>query len=236
MKIRSRILAVTAIAALTITAAFPASADSPLNVVFYNGSKPTWVGSGHADIFMNSGGVVGSTTLIGDPPGSAGAPDTFVAAQQLVETFVGRGGADVFRFHAETSDGYSTDTIADFDPAEGDRIDLSRIDANTKLGGRQAFRYIGEAPAFEGRTGYQAAGQLRFWDGYLIGDTNGTWSADGSDPADFELIVKLDGVDHLDAAALVLSDKASGPAKKKKKTKKKTNPGKKMKSKNATKQ
>ena len=78
----------------------------------------------------------------------------------------------------------SRDHILDL--TTGDRIDLSRIDANTLSGGNQAFTFIGSA-AFSG-TGAASAGQLRAvntaGDDWLIqGDTNG----DGV--ADMELLV-----------------------------------------------
>ncbi len=37
------------------------------------------------------------------------------------------------------------DTIWDFSHAQGDRIDLSAIDANSSVGGNQAFTFIGAA-------------------------------------------------------------------------------------------
>jgi serralysin len=64
------------------------------------------------------------------------------------------------------------DTV-EFHRAEGDRIDLSGIDADTDgAAGNQAFGFIG-AHAFTG-----ADGQLRFAGGLLQGDTNGDRVAD----------------------------------------------------------
>ena len=59
----------------------------------------------------------------------------------------------------------------DFSHAQGDKIDLSALDANTTLANDQAFSYIGNAA-------FSAAGQLRLVGGVLSGDTNGDAVAD----------------------------------------------------------
>jgi serralysin len=64
------------------------------------------------------------------------------------------------------------DDIVDFSQAEGDRIDLAAIDANTVLAGNQAFSFIGSG-AFTGMSG-----QLRFAGGFVQGDLNGDATAD----------------------------------------------------------
>lgn len=66
-------------------------------------------------------------------------------------------GADRFVFGGGDSDGVraNADAITDFRHDEGDRIDLSAIDANTVAMGDQALRFIGTAT-------FSAAGQLRF--------------------------------------------------------------------------
>lgn len=71
-------------------------------------------------------------------------------------------------------------SILDFSTARGDKIDVSKIDANNKLVGNQAFSFIGDQ-AF-----HNTAGELRFSQRLLQGDLNG----DGK--ADFE--IKLVGV------------------------------------------
>jgi serralysin len=83
-------------------------------------------------------------------------------------------GRDVFDFNAVTESvrGSRHDTVS-FRRAEGDRIDLSTIDADTDgTAGNQAFRFIGAA-AFSG-----VDGQLRFSGGLLQGDVNGDQVAD----------------------------------------------------------
>lgn len=68
------------------------------------------------------------------------------------------------------------DFIQDFSRAEGDRIDLSLIDAKAAIAGNQAFRFLG-SNAFGGH-----AGELRFevvTGGTLVmGDKNGDRNAD----------------------------------------------------------
>ncbi|HEY9348644.1 MAG TPA: type I secretion C-terminal target domain-containing protein, partial [Inquilinus sp.] len=68
------------------------------------------------------------------------------------------------------------DVIRDFSYAQGDRIDLSAIDASTGAAGNQAFTFIGTA-AYTG-----VAGQLRFHSDGIIttiaGDVNGDGVSD----------------------------------------------------------
>ena len=64
------------------------------------------------------------------------------------------------------------DRITDFSHAEGDRIDLSQIDANPFFSGDQAFFYIGAANF------HRIAGELRLDGGFLQGDLNGDTVAD----------------------------------------------------------
>jgi serralysin len=80
--------------------------------------------------------------------------------------------------------------IADFIAAQGDRIDLRPIDANTLVAGAQAFTWIG------GASFGSVAGQLRFADGSLSGDV------DGNGVADFQ--IGLTGVVSLTAASIWL--------------------------------
>jgi Ca2+-binding RTX toxin-like protein len=94
-------------------------------------------------------------------------------------------GADTFVFKSTKDSGVTAktrDTIYDFSAAEGDKIDLKALDANTRKGGDQAFKFIAKQ-AF-----HKKAGELRFEKmsgGVLVqGDVNG----DGK--ADFSIAVK----------------------------------------------
>jgi Ca2+-binding RTX toxin-like protein len=88
-----------------------------------------------------------------------------------VDTMAGGAGGDTFVF-GHTSAAKTGDVILDFSHAEGDRIDLSGIDASTRASGNQAFAFIG-AKAFSG-----VAGELRYADGVVSGDVNGDSAPD----------------------------------------------------------
>jgi len=91
-----------------------------------------------------------------------------------VDKLTGGKGADVFRFEqgdAGVGSGLR-DVITDFKGNDGDRIDLSLIDANAFVDGLQAFSYIGGA-SFSG-----TAGELRFSAKVLAADVTGDGLAD----------------------------------------------------------
>ena len=71
------------------------------------------------------------------------------------DLLTGGGGADRFDYDSPF-DTYPAmaDVITDFSRAQGDKIDLSTLDANLEMSGNQAFQFIGAAP-------FTAAGQLR---------------------------------------------------------------------------
>lgn len=93
------------------------------------------------------------------------------------DDLTGGAGADTFRFYtaSESNDPTKPDRIRDFTRAEGDKIDLSLIDANTVLGGNNDFVV---SSSFTG-----AAGQITITfdpaTGSLVqGDVNGDGAAD----------------------------------------------------------
>lgn len=109
------------------------------------------------------------------------------------DTMTGGLAADRFDFNAisEMAKGAAVrDVITDFSHAQADRIDLSTIDASTKVAGSQAFAFLGAA-AFSG-----VAGQLRYAGGIVSGDIN------GDKVADFE--IGLTGAPALVAADFIL--------------------------------
>jgi Ca2+-binding RTX toxin-like protein len=135
------------------------------------------VHDGHLILF----GGGGHDTLFG------GDGNDLILGGAGADGLTGGAGADTFRYDA-ASDSTSGlyDLIGDFQTGI-DKIDLSRIDANTHTEGNQAFSWIG-SNAFSG-TGAASAGELRLFEdgGYqrIEGDTNG----DGN--ADFAIVFQL---------------------------------------------
>jgi Ca2+-binding RTX toxin-like protein len=79
----------------------------------------------------------------------------------------------VYIWTSDSSPNPGLDDIADFSSAEGDRIDLSAMDANAIAAGNQAFTFIGSG-AFTG-----VPGQLHYTSShYVEGDVDGNGTAD----------------------------------------------------------
>jgi Ca2+-binding RTX toxin-like protein len=112
------------------------------------------------------------------------------------DTLFGYAGADRFAYRSigESVVGANADRITDFSHAQGDRIDLSAIDAKTGVAGDQAFTFIGAA-LYTG-----AAGQLRFVSDGVITAIGG--DADGDGVSDFH--IRLTGQVGLSATDFVL--------------------------------
>jgi Ca2+-binding RTX toxin-like protein len=109
---------------------------------------------------------------------TGGAGDDVLDGGAGKDMLIGEAGKDSFVF--DDGDGGKTrdtaDRIADFSHGQGDRIDLSAIDANAKGKGDQVFKFIG-AKAFTGHAGelhYELSGGHT----YVSGDTNGDKKAD----------------------------------------------------------
>ncbi len=106
-------------------------------------------------------------------------------------------GSDLFVFddgHFGGSTGSAADQIHDFDRAEGDRIDLGRVDANSAVQNDQGFAFIGSA-AFSG-----TAGELRYQ--HVSGSTIVQGDTNGDGIADFA--IRLDGLHTLTSGDFVL--------------------------------
>ena len=102
--------------------------------------KSVLVGTATADILV---GASGSETLNG------GGGNDIIAGGGARDVLTGGLGADVFTFNAvsdSTAAAAGRDTIMDFSQAQGDRINLRPIDANTGLAGDQAFSFVGLGP------------------------------------------------------------------------------------------
>ena len=94
-------------------------------------------GTGSADVIIGNGGA---NVLWGREGG---------------DLLTGNGGADRFDYDGLfDSRPAAADVITDFSRAQGDRIDLSTLDANLEVSGNQAFRFIGAGP-------FTGAGQVR---------------------------------------------------------------------------
>ena len=86
------------------------------------------------------------------------------------------------------------DRIRDFKAAEGDKIDLSLIDANTLLGDNNAFTLAGSFTGVAGQLIYGTTAS-----GYLVqGDVN------GDAVADIAIEVRLVGSSSLSGADFIL--------------------------------
>jgi hypothetical protein len=140
------------------------------NRIEANGGVNVIDGGGGNDVLL---GLGGRDTLIG---GSGADRLTGGAGRDIM---TGGADADIFLFGDGDFEGATmtlADAITDFSHAQGDRIDLSLIDANGNGSGNPAFAFIGTA-AFSG-----VAGQLRFeqisGNTFVFGDVNGDKSAD----------------------------------------------------------
>jgi Ca2+-binding RTX toxin-like protein len=138
--------------------------DAGVDTVDYSGASVGVFVQLSDDVFAPQGGVLGPAiaelsgvenvvgsafmdTLFGD------AADNVIVGGASRDFLVGGGGADRFVFQAVTD---GDDRIDDFSHGDGDKIDLSAMDANPFLAGDQAFAFstsrtpglIGEAVVF----------------------------------------------------------------------------------------
>lgn len=95
---------------------------------------------------------------------------------------------------------WKMDVITDFNPAEGDCIDLHAIDADQTTSSHEVFTFIGEYGA---AGGFTAPGQVAyFYDGnytYVFLNTDGNFIND------FEMAIGLPGQPSLDASAFIFT-------------------------------
>jgi Ca2+-binding RTX toxin-like protein len=157
--------------------------DGQVNILRGAGGNDLLIGGAGNDILDGSlgndvvNGGAGADRLIGGLGNDrldGGLDSDLLTGGQGRDVLVGGLGADRFDFNivSESPRGAGRDVVI-FNRTEGDKIDLSSIDADTDgTAGNQAFRFIGAA-AFSG-----VDGQLRFGGGVLQGDTNGDRVAD----------------------------------------------------------
>ena len=142
----------------------------------YGGNDTLNGGSGNDLINGGAGndalvGGAGNDVIIG------GAGNDVIRGAAGADRMTGGAGADTFVFATLAEP--STDVIADFRRAQGDKIQINGIDADTTVAGNQAFAFIGKA-AFTGD-----AGELR----YVVsgGKTVVYGDDDGNRVADFHI-------------------------------------------------
>jgi Ca2+-binding RTX toxin-like protein len=102
----------------------------------------------------------------------------------------GGNGADTFRFLSVADSAFAgRDIISDF-VSGTDTLDMTLVDGNATLAGRQAFNWVGTAQ-------FTAAGDLRFvtngTDGWVLGNTD-------ANTATAEMVIHLLGVTTLSGA------------------------------------
>ena len=178
--------AVTANLALTTAQATGGSgSDTLLNFENITGSNYHDKLTGNALANTLNGGA-GNDTLTG------GAGNDLLIGGAGLDKLYGGAGADKFDFNAlsEMGLGALRDVIGDFKTVEGDKIDLSTLDANLATTANDAFSFIGSS-AFSSN----ATAQLRFAGGILYGST------DADTAAEFE--IQLVGVSTLHTADLI---------------------------------
>ncbi|MBO1541531.1 M10 family metallopeptidase [Pseudomonas sp. OA65] len=119
-----------------------------------------------------------------------GAGNDILSGGLGTDSLTGGAGGDRFVFNTlgELGIGATRDTISDFSSLQGDKLDLSKLDANLLTAFADTFSFIGS-------NGFTAAGQLRFVDQVLYGNVNGDLGTD------FE--IQLTGVNTLNANDLI---------------------------------
>ena len=170
----------------TVQATGGSGSDTLLNFENLTGSNYHDKLTGNALANTLTGGA-GNDTLTG------GAGNDLLIGGTGLDKLYGGTGADKFDFNALSEMGLGAalrDVIGDFKTIEGDKIDLSTLDANLATVANDAFSFIGSS-AFSSN----AAGQLRFAGGILYGST------DADTAAEFE--IQLVGVSNLQTADLI---------------------------------
>jgi Ca2+-binding RTX toxin-like protein len=116
-----------------------------------------------------------NNTLIGN------GAENLLSGGAGADRLFGEAGADTFVFKSigdSTVASSGRDTVADFSHVHGDKIDLHAIDAQTTVGGNQAFSFIGKSgfSHHAGELDYKVVGGNAF----VFGDVNGDGKADFS--------------------------------------------------------
>jgi Ca2+-binding RTX toxin-like protein len=149
-----------------------------------NGNANTLTGGAGNDTINGAGGndilsgLAGDDTLdggTGNDTLDGGLGNDVLIGGAGVDRMTGGAGLDTFLYTAITDSGTTAqtrDTITDFVPGT-DIIDVSAIDANTGVGGNQAFVFINNAA-------FTALGQVRYANGILEFNSTGNNAVDMS--------------------------------------------------------
>ncbi|MFU2325440.1 M10 family metallopeptidase C-terminal domain-containing protein [Pseudomonas sp. NFX98] len=175
--------------------------DNVGDVVIENGTSPSEIDSVYAFVDYALGNNVENLTLAGTSNlnGTGNTLNNVLIGNSGNNTLdggagadflTGGAGADTFVFSALSDMGTNArrDVITDFNSLQGDKIDLSKFDANLVSAGLDGFTFIGTGD-------FTGAGQLRFVDHILSGNVSGNAGAD------FE--IQLVGVNSFSANDLV---------------------------------
>jgi Ca2+-binding RTX toxin-like protein len=170
---------------LTGNASVNGTGNALNNVIIGNDAINTLSGNDGVDTLA---GGIGDDELVGgdgDDALNGGKGNDKLNGGLGADGISGSLGADTFFYAAvnqSTVAATGRDTLMDFSSAQGDKVDLSTIDANTGVAGNQAFVFIGAA-AFSNTAGELRA-EVMGSDTLVSADTN------GNGVADFSLLVK----------------------------------------------
>ncbi|MES2942299.1 MAG: calcium-binding protein [Pseudomonadota bacterium] len=145
----------------------------------------------------NIDGGMGKDTLLGAANNdtlTGGRGNDVLRGGQGQDSLEGGLGADRFDYDALDDSLFAAsawDLIADFNPAQGDRIDLASLDADNSLAGHQAFTFVGNAEI-------TAASQIRY------DPETGMLYANVNADLDAEFAIQLMGAPALAPADLIL--------------------------------
>jgi serralysin len=158
------------------------------DIVGTTGNDPDLSGTAASE---NIFGLAGKDTI------SAGDGDDVIVGGAGLDALWGESGADTFAYNSVGESPWKNgkfDTIMDFSRAEGDRIDLSAIDANTGRNNHQDFKFVGKSSHLSDR------GELDYWiekgSTYIYGYT------DADKNPEFFLVI--DGAVNLKASDFIL--------------------------------
>lgn len=147
--------------------------------LYGEGGRDTLNGGNGLDTLAGGAGTDSLSGNGGNDVLFGGGGNDFLVGGRGKDLLTGRAGADHFIFlsaNETTPTPKGRDVIRDFNRSQGDKIDLSAIDANLDIRGDQAFTFIGK----DGFSG--SDGELRYYERndvtFLQADLNGDYKAD----------------------------------------------------------